>query len=283
MIFHALFGNPNIEKVLLFLLVNEKCYAAQLKQCLGGALTPIQQALSRLEKGNIITSALEGKTRLFRFNPHYPFLRELQTLLRQGYHHLTLHDQQVYYCPQGHVQSKRLSTPPHQYQHQHQHQQQPINTSLSQEALPLLWQRLVQIRHLSFSAQSKAEQTSGWNGIGRAKVEIQQLTSHSLMFQEQGNWTSDDGKQYDFTNVFRWTWHATKQLITLEHLRRGPDHPVVLFELMPVNEARFETIHPFICRQDTYLAHLYCDRHFIQLHWRVLGPRKNEEIQYIYT
>ena len=92
------FRNPNIEKILIFLLVNEKCYAAQLRHCLGGGLTPIQQALNRLENGDILSSELEGKTRLFRFNPHYPFLKEVQTLLKQGYHHLQLHEQHKYYC-----------------------------------------------------------------------------------------------------------------------------------------------------------------------------------------
>ena len=273
MIFTPLFGNPNIEKVLLFLLVNEKGYATQLCHCLGSALTPIQQALNRLEKGGIVLSTFEGKTRLFRFNPHYPFLRELQSLLKQGYHHLSLHDQHTYYCPQGNFQRKRSSMLTSQQSH----------NSSKQEALPLLWQRLLLVKHLSFSAQSKADKPSGWNGIGRAQVETKHLYPHSLTFQEQGNWTSDEGKQFDFKNVFRWTKHETKPLITLEHLRHGPDNPIILFELVPVTQTHFETVHPFLCRQDTYLAHLYCDRHFIQLNWRILGPRKNEEIHYIYT
>lgn len=274
MIFDALFGNPNIEKVLLFLLVNEKCYATQLCHCLGGALTPFQQALQRLEKGGILTSNLEGKTRLFRFNPRYPFLRELQTLLKQGYHHLSLHEQQTYYCPQGNFHYSQLKT---SVKHSH------LETAQNQEALSILWQRLSQIKHLAFSAQSRAEKPSGWNGIGRAQVEVQSLASHMLMFHEKGNWTSDEGKQFDFKNIFRWTWHSTKPLLTLEHLRHGPEHPIVLFELTPTSVHRFETVHPYLCRQDTYLAHLYCDRHFIQLHWRILGPHKNEEIHYIYT
>lgn len=274
MLFEELFGNPNIEKVLLFLLVNEKCYATQLYHWLGGALTPIQQALRRLEKGGIVTSHLKGKTRLFRFNPHYPFLKELQALLKQGYHHLPLHDQQAYYCPQGYRQ--RL--------HVHMSiQNMQRDLAQDQETLFVLWQRLLQIKHLSFSAQSKANKPSGWNGIGRASVEVKALTSHILTFQEQGNWTSDEGKQFDFKNIFRWTWHHTKPLITLEHLRHGPDHPIVLFELTPVTPHRFETIHPYLCKQDTYLAHLYCNRHFIQLDWRILGPHKNEDIHYIYT
>jgi hypothetical protein len=241
---------------------------------LGGSLTPIQQALLRLEKGDILKSTLEGKTRLFHFNPHYPFLRELQNLLKQGYHHLTLHEQQTYYCPQGHIQKERVSA------------KKVLNKSYeinNLEALPTLWQRLLQIRHLSFSAQSKSEKPSGWNGIGRAHVEIKNLESRTIIFQENGSWTSEDGKQFDFKNTFRWTRHPSKSLMTLEHLRHGADHPVLLFELAPVSSTRFETIHPYLCKQDTYLAHLYCDRHFIQLDWRILGPHKNEEIHYIYT
>lgn len=274
MVFTPLFGNPNIEKVLLFLLVNEKCYATQLCRCLGGALNPIQQALVRLEKGGIITGTIEGKTRFFRFNPHYPFLRDLQNLLKQGYQHLSLHDQQLYYCPQDRQALKIINSI----------QKPKQSTEFDQrEALALLWERLLQVKHLSFSAQSKAEHPSGWNGTGKAKVEIDHVASHSLIFKEEGSWTSHEGKQFDFKNALRWTQHASKPLFILEHLHFGPEHPIVLFELKPINQTQFEVIQPFFCKKDTYLAHLYYNHHLIQLHWRIIGPRKNEEIYYIYT
>lgn len=274
MIFTPLFGNPNIEKVLLFLLVNEKCYATQLSRCLGGALTPLQQALVRLEKGGIISSTLEGKTRFFRFNPHYPFLRDLQNLLKQGYQHLNVQEQQLYYCPQDRHPLQKIK--------QTQKSEQSIEFHHS-EALSLLWKRLLRVKHLSFSAQSKAEHPSGWNGIGKAKVEIHRVASHSVIFKEEGNWTSHEGNQFDFKNALRWTWHGSKPLLILEHLHYGPEHPIVLFELKPMSQTQFEVVQPFFCKKDTYLADLYCDHHFIQLHWRILGPRKNEEINYIYT
>ena len=272
MLFDALFGNPNIERILLFLLINEKCYAAQLRHCLQGALTPLQQALGRLEKGGIVSSTLEGKTRFYRFNPHYPFLRELQALLKQGYQQLNLQEQHRYYCPQDRSFLKKMDAAGQQ--------KHAFN---SQEALSLLWQRLLQVKHLSFSAQSKAEQPSGWNGIGKAKVEIHSVASRSIIFKEQGSWTSHEGKQFDFKNALRWTWHTSQALCTLEHLHYGPDHPIVLVEFKPTSHMQFEVVQPFLCTPDTYLAHLYCDPHFIQLHWRILGPRKNEEIDYIYT
>jgi hypothetical protein len=273
MLFDALFGNANIEKVLFFLLVNEKCYAMQLSRCLRTALTPLQQALGRLEKGGIVASVLEGKTRFYRFNPHYPFLRELHALLKQGYQHLNLQEQQTYYCPQDRFPVKKVSATV----------RLPSDSMHFQEAMPLLWQRLLQVKHLSFSAQSKAEQPSGWNGIGKAKVEIHPVAARSVIFKEQGNWTSHEGKQFDFKNALRWTWHASKLVFILEHLHYGPEHPIVLFELKPISLTQFEVVQPFLCKQDTYLAHLYCDQHFIQLHWRVIGPKKNEEMHYIYT
>lgn len=268
MLFHALFGNPNIEKILLFLLVNETCYAAQIRHCLGGALTPLQQALNRLEKGKIIVSHLEGKTRLFRFNPHYPFLRELQALLKQGYHHLRLHDQHNYYCSH----EKRLQKPPHKQK----------SAAQLQDPLTLLWERLKQVTSLSFSAQSKQTHPSGWNGTGKASVTIETPTSHCLIFHEKGVWTSADGTQCDFKNSYRWTWVPKKTLISLEHLRHGPENPVFLFELTPISTHQFETLHPFLCRDDTYLATLTRQTDAIAFRWRILGPRKNEEILYIY-
>ena len=274
MLFQALFGNLNIEKILIFLLINEKCYAAQIRHCLGGALTPIQQALNRLEKGNILTSALEGKTRLFRFNPHYPFLKELQALLKQGYHQLPLHHQHLYYCSR---ESRAILYP-----------QKVANPKKSQQtstknALEKLWERLGTINSLSFSAQSKQSSPSGWNGKGKATVKVEITTFHTLIFLEQGVWTSQEGKPYDFKNSYRWTWNPAKSLIRLEHLRRGPENPVFLFELTPVSETQFKTLHPFLCRNDTYLATLICKPDTLEFHWRILGPCKNEEVHYIYA
>lgn len=259
MLFDALFGNPNIEKILIFLLVNEKCYAAQIRHCIGGALTPIQQALNRLENGNIIVSNLEGKTRLFRFNPHYPFLRELQSLLKQGYHQLSLHDQHHYYC----ARDTRV-------------------TKSEQSVLGILWERLRAVKSLSFSAQSKQNSQSGWNGNGKANIKMETPSPYCIISQEQGIWTTEEGQEFDFKNSYRWTWNSSKSLISLEHLRHGQERPVFLFELTPVSATQFKTLHPYLCKDDTYLATLTRKSSTLEFHWRILGPRKNEEVHYVY-
>lgn len=47
----SLFGNPVIEKVLFFLIANEKCYPSQLREAFQTPLYSFQRALG-LEKGD---------------------------------------------------------------------------------------------------------------------------------------------------------------------------------------------------------------------------------------
>ena len=83
--FEALFGNSNIERILFFLLKNERSYATLLMKRFNCSISTIQNSLERLEKGGILVSFLEGKTRIYTFNPRYPFLFELKTLLDKAY------------------------------------------------------------------------------------------------------------------------------------------------------------------------------------------------------
>jgi len=272
MLFEALFGNPTIEKILFFLLINEKCYATQISRTLETPLTPIQQALNRLENGGILISSLEGKTRLFRFNPHYSFMKSLQTLLKEGYRQLPLKAQQLYFHKNDDRERTRVR----------RSTDTPSSLSTS-KAISQLWIRLRKVQHLSFSAHSQMQTPSGWNGTGKADVNTELLAPDCLLFQETGVWTSDQGHQYDFKNSYRWRKDQNKGVISLEHLRQGRDNPVFLFELTPVSPSSFETVHPFLCKQDTYLAALNCIPSAIDFHWRILGPKKNEEIHYLYT
>ena len=83
-----LFGNVVIEKILFYLLANEKGYASELKTALNIPLYSIQIALARLEQGGIIVRQPHGKTQVYQYNPRYPFLGELRTFLRKAYHSL---------------------------------------------------------------------------------------------------------------------------------------------------------------------------------------------------
>jgi DNA-binding transcriptional ArsR family regulator len=80
-----LFGNKNVEKILMYLSLHEKAYATELSRTFDSALDPIQKTLRKLEEGGLLVSFLEGKTRVFRWNPRYPFLAEIRTLAKKAY------------------------------------------------------------------------------------------------------------------------------------------------------------------------------------------------------
>src|ERR1700758_4331532 len=93
----VLCGSKSVQRILIFLFVNGKCYGTQLHRSLKTSLTPLQKALNRLEKGNLITSHYEGKTRLYQFNPAYPLMSELEQLLKKAYTLLPGHEKKNYY------------------------------------------------------------------------------------------------------------------------------------------------------------------------------------------
>lgn len=267
----SLIGNKSIEKILFFLLLNGKVYASQLSQRLDTSLTPLQHSLQKLEKNGILLSHYEGKTRFYTFNPSYPLLPELETLLKKAYTFLAIPEQKLYYSPS-------FSMRP-------QARKKPFNSSAGQQTVQKLWDKLRRIQTMCFSAKSKAlgQNISGWNGIGKGSVDVKLEGENTLAFYERGSWTSEEGKEMDFSNVFRWTYQPSREAVTLEHLRFGAQNPVFLFSLIPVDENTLESIDAHVCKNDSYFGQIRCDKHFVQFNWRIIGPKKNEEIDYLYT
>ena len=109
--FEELFGNQNIEKVLFYLLVNEKVYATELSTRFDSALSPWQKGLDRLEAADVLVSTLVGKTRLFKFNPRYFFLNELKSLISRGYNQLPPKIKEKYYETKVRKRPRKKSKP----------------------------------------------------------------------------------------------------------------------------------------------------------------------------
>jgi hypothetical protein len=93
-----LFANKNVEKILMYLSLHEKAHATELSRIFESPLDPIQKTLRKLEEGGLLVSFLEGKTRVFQWNPRYPFLKEIQALAEKAYHFLpvTIQKNQYY-------------------------------------------------------------------------------------------------------------------------------------------------------------------------------------------
>ncbi len=75
-----LFSNKNVEKILMYLSLHNKANATELKRAFATSLDPIQKTLKKLEEGDLLVSFLEGRTRVFLWNPRYPFLQEIHRL-----------------------------------------------------------------------------------------------------------------------------------------------------------------------------------------------------------
>jgi predicted ArsR family transcriptional regulator len=80
-----LFGTENNERVLIFLLARNEGYAREIAQFFATNLYAIQRQLDKLEAGGILVSRTAGRTRLYQFNPRYPFLNELRQLLEKAF------------------------------------------------------------------------------------------------------------------------------------------------------------------------------------------------------
>lgn len=257
----GIFGNKNIERILLFLFVNQKGYGKQMQKILGVPLTPIQNALARLKKGKIVVSYDEGKLKLYQMNPSYPLRLELEQLLKKTYTLLPPQEKKLYSFVQQESLNKRSQGP----------------------LLSSFWNRLKIIRQFHFIARSRDPGKGGWNGQGSGNVLIHEASQTVLIFHERGTWHNKEGQEIHFNNTLRWTLDHQMRMISLEHLRLGIDHPVFLFHLVPTDNQLLASVDSHLCEEDVYLATVPWDKKRIQLNWRVIGPKKNEEMEYYYT
>ncbi|MBX9924359.1 MAG: winged helix-turn-helix domain-containing protein [Rhabdochlamydiaceae bacterium] len=262
----GLFGNQNIERILLFLFVNEKTYASQIHSLLQVPLTPLQMALSRLEKEGILLSSCEQKIRIYQFHPAFPLRQELEILLKKAYELLPPQEKRRYcfFHKPREVFPKELDL-----------------ESIKTKELILFWERLHHVKQLSFSTRSKIlgkQETK--NGLANVTVK---KSSNTIIFQEKGYWICNTLPEHTFSNCFRWTLDKYNGYVSLEHLRYGIDHPVFLFHLTPTRPFVLEPVDAHLCREDMYLGNILWNSKQIDFHWRVIGPSKNDYLEYRYT
>ena len=77
-------GSTSSERVLIFVLTRKEGYAREIARFFETDLDPIQKQLEKLELGGVLASRTAGRTRLYEFNPRYPFLKELRNLLEKA-------------------------------------------------------------------------------------------------------------------------------------------------------------------------------------------------------
>ncbi|OGI09039.1 MAG: hypothetical protein A2Y40_09400 [Candidatus Margulisbacteria bacterium GWF2_35_9] len=86
--FDYLFNNKHTEIILFFILKNEYCYAKQLSDIFNTSVYGFQKTLSKLEKGGLLVSILEGNVRYYQLNPRSPFINEIKNMFEKAYNFL---------------------------------------------------------------------------------------------------------------------------------------------------------------------------------------------------
>jgi len=79
----AILGSASKEKVLVYLVARGEGYSREIARFFNTDLTPVQKQLEKLELGGVLYSKLLGRTRVFMFNPRYPFIEELKGLFEK--------------------------------------------------------------------------------------------------------------------------------------------------------------------------------------------------------
>lgn len=79
-----LLGSKSSEKVLIFIEARGDGYAREISRFFETSLSPIQKQMDKLEMGGILVSVSKGRTRIYTFNPRYPFLKELKGILEKA-------------------------------------------------------------------------------------------------------------------------------------------------------------------------------------------------------
>jgi hypothetical protein len=68
----------------MYIFARDDGYAREIARFFGADPDSIQKQLLKFELGGIFVSRKAGRTLLYSFNPRYPFLKELKTLLEKA-------------------------------------------------------------------------------------------------------------------------------------------------------------------------------------------------------
>lgn len=76
-------GSINKERILIYLVARSEGYSREIARFFETDLAPVQNQMEKLETGGVLFSKTVGRTRVYMFNPRYPFLKELKEFIEK--------------------------------------------------------------------------------------------------------------------------------------------------------------------------------------------------------
>jgi predicted transcriptional regulator len=77
----AVLGSTSAERVLLFIVARGEGYATEIARTFKTDLSPIQKQLERMERDGLLINKQVGRTRVYKLNPRYAFVKEVTQLI----------------------------------------------------------------------------------------------------------------------------------------------------------------------------------------------------------
>jgi len=95
----SILGSAVKERILLYLYTRGEGHVRDMAKTFEGYPTAFQRQIKILERGGVLVSRLKGRTRLYGFNPRYPFKTELEKLLGKALAFIPHKEKSKYYTP----------------------------------------------------------------------------------------------------------------------------------------------------------------------------------------
>ncbi len=80
----SILGSDSRERILTFLVSNQEGYASEIARTSDLDLFAVQKQLEQFEADGLLQSHRVGRMRVYSFNPKYPLLKELKSLVEKA-------------------------------------------------------------------------------------------------------------------------------------------------------------------------------------------------------
>lgn len=259
---HSLSEEEIRKKILLMLFIRERCTFSELVEGSGLSEALVKASTACLEESGVIRFFNTEEGDGYVFHPSYLLRSELEIAIKKSYLALSC-EEKLQLFSVGKRRTDSLID----------------GKEKKKKILFGFWERLDTIRHLRIRARSNGER-----GVteqeGEATVKVSRPSDSVRIFQENGSWSGKD--PVSFCNTFCWELSEETGSLSLSHLRYGRDRPVGLLHFVPISSEKLGSIDIHLCGQDTYLGYITYRSDCLDLHWRVIGPYKNDFLHYRY-
>lgn len=79
----AVLGSTSAERVLVFITARDSAYAGEIANTFDTSISPIQKQLDRMERDGLLINEKVGRTRVYQYNPRYPFVPEVRAMMEK--------------------------------------------------------------------------------------------------------------------------------------------------------------------------------------------------------